>query len=200
MRSKKHRENQRAGRDKAADRFMRKIEVVRKAKQAKLDREVAEYNAEIDRLNHLPIGASENRYKLENTFGPIEKFLQQIVETCEFDVLASDGTAVFQTEWEKGRWWPVVDSFLAMCDVYELAAADLKIDSHTKGIRQLANKVDHGMMLFQSDIDMAQASINWMREITAAMTPIEFSKYTGMAIAKCQEANERALDRKDGAR
>lgn len=151
------------------ERFTRKLYSTR---QSKNDR----HNHEVARKNNLPLGHPDNRHKLDLTFGPVEKWLGTIVATGEIDVM-NNGVAVFQTETETDHWWPVVEAFLAVCDTFELVAADLKLPDQTAGMRRLAKKVEVDMPLFEPDINAARTSISWMRQISETLTATQFSEY-----------------------
>lgn len=145
------------------------------AQQSRIDRH-ANAQGEIDRVNELPMGALENRHKIDITFAPLERFLDAIEETQHLDVLVDGGVAIFQTDPNSDEMWPVVESFLAVADCFDLIAVDLEIEPCVDGFRKLAKKVDVRMMLFKSDIDAARASIAWMRKTIEKMSPNHFSE------------------------
>ena len=132
--------------------------------------------ARIERLNHLPIGHPDNIHKLALTFDPIDQWLDSQIETGLSDSL-TDGTVIFKPR-EEEEWYPIAESFFAVCDTYELIAKERGIQDDGVGLRKLANKVHYGMPLEGVDIRAAKASIEWMKEVTKPMTPLQFSEFT----------------------
>lgn len=167
-----------------AERFMRKLNSIR---QSKNDR----HNHDVRRKNDLPIGHPDNRHKLDMTFSPIEKWLDTFKETGEYDVLSQGGVAIFQPQGDKDDWFPIVESFLAVCDTYELIARNVGVPDQTEPMRLLARKIHYDMPLAASEITAAKATIAWMRQITEALTPLQFSDYTVAIQIRAEMADQR---------
>lgn len=165
------------------ERFTRKLNSIRQSKND-------QHNHEVQRKNNLPIAHPDNRHKLDLTFGPVEEWLDTIVETGDIDVM-SNGVAIFQTTGDSDQWWPVVEAFLAVCDTFELVATALKVADQSDGMRKLTRKIEVDMPLFQADIDAARASIDWMRETSGTLTPLEFSEYIVAIQVRAEMAEQR---------
>lgn len=133
--------------------------------------------ARIDRQNNLPFSDAENVHKIARTFGPIEAWLNTLQATGDMEVL-SNGLAVMQPDPDEPELFPVVESFRAVCDTYELIASSLHLVDGGDGLRKLANKIEVDMPLFQADLDAARSSISWMKEASRSMTPHQFSDYS----------------------
>lgn len=136
------------------------------------------FNRNADRLNTLPLGHPDNVEKIGKTFGPIERWMRTMQKTGDIDVMEDSGLAVFQPE-PGEDWYPIVESFLAMCDTYELIALEQGIEDGTSGIRALARKINASELVDQHDIAAARQAVEWMKEVTKPLTPSQFSDYTG---------------------
>jgi hypothetical protein len=139
----------------------------------------AEESARIERLNNTKLGDPEIADRLDATFKPMIDWLNQVVITGEREEL-SNGVAILRTpSHSTGReWFDLCEAFNNVADTFELIAESQNIKDEGIGLRQVANKVKVDMLLFQSDIDLALKSIQWMRDLAAGYTPEEITKFT----------------------
>ncbi|WP_157407082.1 hypothetical protein [Janthinobacterium sp. CG3] len=144
----------------------------------------------IDRINNLPMGHPENAHKFGITFGPIQAWMDAMESSGEIDRL--QGMAVMSLEDDPELLIPVVGSFLSMCDIYELIAADAGVPDETAGLRRLAKMIDVHMPVFRRDLEAARATTEWMAGITRTLTPQQFSDFSVAVQIRAELANQKA--------
>jgi len=162
----------------ACEKVLRRVVSNSYARENKVKKAEAEEWARIDRLNNTKLGDPENAEKLDSTFKPMVDWLNQVVLTGEREELPS-GVAILRTPNHVGgvAWFDLCKAFESVSDTFELIAMSQKIKDEGLGLRQVANKVRLDMLLFQSDIDLALASISWMRKLAAGYTPEEIGEF-----------------------
>jgi hypothetical protein len=127
------------------------------------------------KLNDELFSHPDNVHKLELTFGPMERWLDEQVRTGESEALPN-GTLVFRPS-PDDEYYPVGDSFMSVADSYELIAADQGIPDQGDGLRKLAARVNAGMPLDLPAIQAAKKSLAWMRSVTMSLSPRTFHQY-----------------------
>lgn len=132
-------------------------------------------NEIIDWKNNLPLGHSQNLCRLAQTFDPIEAWMDEMARTGDTEYFGD--TAVFKPS-EGAEYYPVVDSFMAVCDTYELIARDRKVPDGSGPLRQLAKMIEYAMPISQRELDAAKGAIEWMKEVTKPLTPMQFSEFS----------------------
>lgn len=137
--------------------------------------------AEVDRLNNTRLGHPDHKDRLMLAFNPILNWLNQVERTWDMDVTDKGVAILYAPDHPSSEKWFQLDSaFIAVADTYELIAIDKSMEDRSAGLRQVGNKVAAGMMLFQSDIDMARQSIDWMIEVAKELSPLQITDYTSI--------------------
>lgn len=131
---------------------------------------------EIQRLNNLPLGHPDNAHKLDQVFSPIERWLDNLDKTSEYDVL--DRVAVIKPDWSENEFYPLHEAFHAVCDTYELIANEKGIEDRSSPLRKVGNKIHYNSPIMASEIHAARATLSWMKVITEPLTPVEFSDFS----------------------
>lgn len=152
---------------------MTDAELLAEIKQALI---VEAENEIIERRNNLPFSHPENTHKLGETFNPLEEWMDQMAATGLSDATEA-GVVIFKPR-GNDEWYPITESFLAVCDTYELIAAERKIPDESGPLRRLANMINVRMPVSQREIDAAKETIAWMKTLTLPMTPVQFSDFT----------------------
>ncbi len=175
MQHKKHNQKKRPKKKGCVTaRTLRRIISCRNARDRKA-------TAEIDRLNNTPLGHPDHNGRLMLAFNPILNWLNQVEQTCDMDVTNKGVAILYAPDHPSSEKWFQLDSaFIAVADTYELIAIDKSMEDQSAGLRQVGNKVAAGMMLFQSDIEMARQSIDWMIKIAKGLSPLQITEYTSI--------------------
>jgi hypothetical protein len=126
-------------------------------------------------IEKMPIG-SVNQGAIDNTFGPVERWLDHMEQTGEMEVM-QDGTPVFLQEGDGEPYYiPLVENFTNMCDTFELIAQKYGFPDKTDGMRRLIKRIEVDMPLFEQDTKACRDTLAWMREVIAHLTPKQYSE------------------------
>lgn len=158
--------------------------------------EQAYSKAILDRINNLPFAHAENWHKLDVTFGPIHKWLNNWEATGELDVV--DDMPIIRPDRRENVVFPLADALRAIGETYELIAQDLRVPDHSAPLMHLAQLISDNEMVDQHDTQAARESLGWMRDLTKQITPNQYSEYAVViqtraefaARARLQTANE----------
>lgn len=132
--------------------------------------------AEVERLNNTPLGHPDNIEKMTKTFAPIVNWLDEFDRTSGEYEITGNGIAIIRPEGDEA--YPIHEAFHAICDTYELITLDRGVEDRSAPLRILANKIHYDSPVMEREIKAARATLEWMKEITAPLTPVEFSNYS----------------------
>lgn len=130
----------------------------------------------IEQLNEAPFSHPENLHKLEATFGPMERWLDQQVATGESDCW-EDGTVVLRPAGDT-HYYPVGDAFVSAADTYSLVAENQRIPDLGNGLRDLGVKINSEILFDLEDVRAAKTSLEWMRSVTMSLSPRTLHPFT----------------------
>lgn len=122
-------------------------------------------------IDNLPLGHPMNHARIEKTFKPLEKVLneQEATGTMLFD---EEGNALMWDEIDQDFLF-LVPGLLRMCAVFDMVAAEQAVwGKQPPGLRALALKLANKLALNQTtDVTDARESVAWMRERVAKLSP-----------------------------
>jgi hypothetical protein len=146
-------------------------------------------NAREVRAYNLPLGHPMNRTVMEQTFGPLERFLDENERTGSM-MFDDEGVALLWVPSEN-CWTPVVTGALEMCHYWDCVARALAWGDQPQGLRAFALKLGRGEKLDKSDLDDARLTLKWMRERIATISRAKWAAVRGEIDAIEQRESEK---------
>lgn len=181
-------------RRKGGPKSLGKILVEAKAARSK------RYQQKNDRLRYidsLPLGHPMNKNRIEKTFKPLEKVLneQEATGTMLFD---EEGNALMWDEIDQDFMF-LVPGLLRMCALFDMVAAEQAVwGRQPPGLRALALKLANKLPLNQTtDVTDARESVAWMRERVAKLSPAAWTgihdRFTDMEAREREEQSNEQM-------
>lgn len=170
------------GAPKTSEQFFAQLDKQTLARQQRY----REKNKRTSLKNELPIGHPLNRHKIDKTFKPLEQVLVE-QEQGKGMLADEDGQVLIYSEQEQ-EFIPFVPGMLHMCYLYDKFAEAQVWGKQPPGLRAFTLKLGRDEKVNQQDIDDARATIAWMRERVATVTP---ARWTELFVWACE------LDRKE---
>lgn len=175
------------------ERMLKKMHSRIQAKNQRAREDVAKENAEIERLNNLPLGHPDHGDRLMITFTPILKWMSEVERTGDSDRTLDGRPILFAPDHPtEDKYFQLDDALIAVADCYSLIANRRGIADEGSGVRQLGKKLQADMLLFQSDMDLARKSIDWMIEQTKSLSPVQIQEYTSIISVRALMAQSKA--------
>lgn len=106
-------------------------------------------------------------WKIANVFAPIERVLGRLDIDGTIDV--AQGRAVFREDM-KGGWYEVVPALRGVVDFHALAAQRHGLQIDLTPLTKLANKLELGSPLFESDVTAVRTCIAECKRQAAKLT------------------------------
>ncbi len=106
-------------------------------------------------------------WRIVAVFGPIERILHRLDADGTID--AAQGRPVFYEDASAG-WYESVAAIRGLVHFHELAAERLNEQADVLGLVRLANKLDTGAPLFESDLEAARRSIETCKRQALRLT------------------------------
>lgn len=107
-------------------------------------------------------------WKLRSVFDPLESIIDQLEQ--EGTINTSDtGTPMFKDETD-GHWYCSVSALNGVVEAYEIHEKRFGRNLNLEPLRQLSNKLQYGMLIFDSDTKAVRACLARMRLETMQMT------------------------------
>lgn len=131
--------------------------------------------------NDAPMNSKINAGRLDARFAPILKTFLEMEESGE-SLVNQRNEVVYMPEQHQGVYYPLAPSLLASCKTFDIICRHRQVPLVSDGMRKAARKLEAGMPLFQSDLDVARKSIADVIEVMEPMTPSE--------IESCIQAEE----------
>lgn len=109
-------------------------------------------------------------WRIDMVFAPIERILHRIEMDGTVD--AAQGKPVFYEDGE-GGWYETTAALRGIIHFHEVAADRLGETANIDGFTRLANKLDAGAPLFESDLALVRTSIAACRQQALRLTLAE---------------------------
>lgn len=107
-------------------------------------------------------------WKVAAVFNPLEAILDQLETAGTIDVTTC-GKPIFKDAVD-GRWYETPTAIMGVVDAYQMHQERLEIDLGLEPLRQLANKLNYDMPIFQADTEACRACLARMKAATLNMT------------------------------
>lgn len=107
-------------------------------------------------------------WKIAAVFNPLEAILDQLETDGTIDVTVS-GKPIFKDTGD-GTWYETPIAIMGVVDAYKMHQDRVGIDLGLDPLRQLANKLEYDMPIFQADTQACRACLKRMKAITLNMT------------------------------
>lgn len=130
-------------------------------------------NENVRRKNELPMGHPLNAHRLDKTFGPIERVLDEAEKTGT-NLADEDGQPVMHDP-EEG-WVPLVPGLLHMCHIFDMIGRARTWPVQPPGLRAYALGLQIGRTITAEDLADSRATIAWMRKHIATLSPVTWSE------------------------
>lgn len=132
--------------------------------------------------NNLPLGHPEHAHKVEELFGAIESYLDDMERTGE-SLVSSRGEAIVLDPTDQEPL-PAGLAFRNQHKMFVALAKKRGWGAVPDGLRRLGAKLDADMMLFPSDMTDARTELAWMRAHVVDVTPSEWTAVLNELIAE----------------
>jgi hypothetical protein len=149
------------------------------------ERRIAKLNQRIQKKNDLPLGHPLNKHKIDKTFKPLEQVMVDQEEGRGM-LADADGRLVIYDE-DDQEFVPFVPGILHMCHLYDKIGGALTWSRQPPGLRAFTLKLGRGEKVNQLDVDDARATINWMRDRIATVSPRRWTELFEWACALDEE-------------
>lgn len=100
-------------------------------------------------------------------FNPLIEILDQLEQEGTIDETTA-GQAVFKGR--DGYWYDTAAAVLGVVEAYEIHEVRTQVSLGLTPLRQLANKLQYSMPVFQADVDQCRACLARMKAATCDMT------------------------------
>lgn len=107
-------------------------------------------------------------WKVAAVFNPLVAILDQLEQEETIDVAAND-LPVFKDAMD-GRWYDTVAAVNGVIEAYEMHEERAGVELNLQPWRRLANKLQYGMMIFESDTKACRECLDRMKRATLTMT------------------------------
>jgi hypothetical protein len=169
------------------------VDLLQRGKSARRQRYLQRKHG-VDKRNNLPLGHQLNQHKIEKTFGPLERVLQE-QETTGTNLVDDDGDAVMHDP--DDGWIKIVPGLLHMIFVFEHIARARVWPKMPEGLRVYALGLQIGRKLDQDDINGARETIAWMRKHIATLSPIQWTELFEWAVELGEKDEKEANEQKN---
>jgi hypothetical protein len=147
-------------------------------------------NDRIRLKNNLPLAHPLNAWKLDKTFKPLLKVLDEHDATGTM-LVDEEGKPVMWDEDDQDYMY-LIPGVLHMCHVFELVGSALVWGKQPPGLNALALKLGRGEKLSAGDTDDARATIAWMRERLGKVSAVEWSEKFDWAVGVAEQQQAAA--------
>lgn len=158
-----------------------------KAKRSREQR-IATKNARLRHIDSLPLGHPMNAGRVDKVFRPLERVLdeQEKSGTMLFD---QDGNALMWDEIDQD-FMLLVPGLVRLCAIFDWVGDERGWERQPPGLRALAYKLADKRPLDQdADVIDARASVAWMRDKVATISPADWTDLHDRFVA--MEQNEK---------
>lgn len=166
-----------------------RIALLRKGKVQRHARYV-QLNDRIRLKNNLPLAHPLNVWKLDKTFKPLLKVLDEHDATGTM-LVDEEGKPLMWDEDDQDFMY-LVPGVLHMCHVFELIGGALVWGKPPPGLNALALKLARNEKLVAGDTDDARATIGWMRDKLGKVSAAEWSEKFDWAVKLAEQQQDAA--------
>ena len=108
-------------------------------------------------------------WRLKAMFDPLESIVRQLEQDGTMDI-AGNGTPIFQDHNDREHWYETHVALIGVCEAFELSSERTGRPLDMTSLRQLANKMQYHMPIFEADTRACWACFAEMRRECMGMT------------------------------